>query len=147
MLSSTANYHHTQVGVMSIILLVSAAAICAALGAYTNSIAFRVTAVILLIAGMFMSSLTVTVSPDAVTYSFGGRIYSGQIAMRDIVLAEPATTSVFDGWGIRITGEGMLYNISGRQAVRVRLRTGKALRLGTDDPAGLTEAITRNIHT
>jgi hypothetical protein len=46
-----------------------------------------------------------------------------------------------EGWGIRITTRGMLYNVSGRDAVEIRLDDGRRFRLGTDDPNGLVAAL------
>ena len=41
----------------------------------------------------------------------------------------------------RVTMRGMLYNVSGRDAVEIRLDTGRRFRLGTDDPDGLVAAL------
>lgn len=59
----------------------------------------------------------------------------------DIVAVEPARSRPLEGWGIRITGEGMLYNSHGLQAVRVTQRNGRRLRLGTQDPQRLIQAL------
>lgn len=50
-----------------------------------------------------------------------------------------------EGWGIHFTPEGMLYNITGDKAVRIHLRSGKSLRIGTDEPVRLAEAIGHHI--
>ena len=39
----------------------------------------------------------------------------------------------------------MLYNITGDKAVRIHLRSGKSLRIGTDEPVRLAEAIGHHI--
>jgi hypothetical protein len=45
------------------------------------------------------------------------------------------------GWGIRITPDGLLYNVSGTRAVEITLTDGSKLRLGTDEPEALCQAI------
>ncbi|GAI51787.1 unnamed protein product [marine sediment metagenome] len=49
------------------------------------------------------------------------------------------------GWGIRLTPHGVLYNVSGFDAVEIKLRTGKKFRIGTDVPQELEEAIRQAI--
>lgn len=59
----------------------------------------------------------------------------------DIAAVEAASSRPLEGWGIRITGEGMLYNSHGLQAVRITLRNGRRLRLGTQEPQRLIQAL------
>lgn len=64
-----------------------------------------------------------------------------RVDLDDIVAVEPARSSWVEGWGIRTTGEGMLYNSSGTRAVRLVLRDGRRLRLGTRDPQRLAQLL------
>ena len=43
--------------------------------------------------------------------------------------------------GIRWWGHGWLYNVSGFKAVEIELASGKRLRIGTDEPERLAQAI------
>ena len=45
------------------------------------------------------------------------------------------------GWGAHWTPAGWLYNVSGRDAVRLELRAERPVIIGTGDVAGLTQAI------
>ena len=54
---------------------------------------------------------------------------------------EPARSRWVEGWGIRFTGEGMLYNSSGTHAVRLTLRDGRRLRLGSQHPHRLAQVL------
>jgi hypothetical protein len=47
----------------------------------------------------------------------------------------------YAGWGIRWTGDGWLYNVSGLRAVELRTRHGKRYLIGTDRPEELEAAI------
>lgn len=64
-----------------------------------------------------------------------------RVDLDDIVAVEPARSSWIEGWGIRTTGEGMLYNSFGTRAVRLTLRDGRRLRLGTRDPQRLAQLL------
>ena len=45
------------------------------------------------------------------------------------------------GWGTRLTPHGWLYNVSGFDAVEVEFKTGKKVRIGTDESQTLDAAI------
>jgi hypothetical protein len=45
------------------------------------------------------------------------------------------------GWSIRLTPHGWLYSVSGLAAVELTLQDGKRLRIGTDEPERLCQAI------
>ncbi len=47
----------------------------------------------------------------------------------------------YHGWGIRKILGGWLYNVSGFDAVELRLKHGGRYRIGTDQPAELLAAI------
>jgi hypothetical protein len=47
-------------------------------------------------------------------------------------------------WGVRLTANGWLYAVGGRDAVRVGLGNGRALFVGTDEPERLVDAIESN---
>ena len=89
------------------------------------------------------SWLTVRVDDAWVVVRFGIGLYRRTIAVADIVHAAPATTRWYEGWGIRITRDGMLYNIGGFGAVRLTLANGRTLRIGSDEPERLLSAIRR----
>ena len=48
------------------------------------------------------------------------------------------------GFGIRIAAGFRLYNVSGLDAVELKLKSGGIRRIGTDDPQGLAAALTRS---
>jgi hypothetical protein len=47
----------------------------------------------------------------------------------------------WNGFGIRMTTGFRLYNVSGLDAVELRLRSNETRRIGTDDPQGLAAAL------
>lgn len=71
------------------------------------------------------------------------RAFRTRIAYDEIVSVAVGRSALIDGWGIhRIPGRGWTWNIHGFSAVELRLRGGKRLRIGTDDPAGLAAFLT-----
>jgi len=90
-------------------------------------------------------SLTVEVSVSELVFWFGPGLIRKRIPLDEIASAEPARTTFWQGWGIHWTSRGWLYNISGFGAVHVRLWTGKALLVGTDEPEALADAIREGI--
>jgi hypothetical protein len=89
-----------------------------------------------------MGSLTVEVGGGELRWRFGWLGWpGGHVALADIARVEPCRTKWHEGWGIRITPNGMLYNISGLDALQVTRRDGKRFRLGSADVAGLMRVL------
>lgn len=93
---------------------------------------------LLLVLGRF----TVAVGEAQVAWHFGflGRP-RWQLPLADITAVDITTSSGWEGWGIRSTKTGMLYNASGLGAVRLTLRDGRSLRLGSPEPERLAGCI------
>ena len=92
---------------------------------------------------VLLGALTISVDASHLRWHFGLIGYpSWKIALSDIASVEASTTSMMEGYGIKFTSKGMLYNASGKTAVLVVLRNGKTLRLGTQDPQRLLSYIT-----
>jgi hypothetical protein len=47
----------------------------------------------------------------------------------------------YGGWGIRLGAHGMAYNVSGNRGVRLRLKGGEQLLLGSQRPEELAAAL------
>ena len=63
------------------------------------------------------------------------------VGATEIVGAEPVRNEWHYGWGIRFTAFGWLFNVSGLDAVELALDSGKRVRIGTDEPRRLAEAV------
>ena len=144
------HYDHTQPAhVIRIAMLVSLAAILitAALVPETEDAAWlrnvvtgSLAAVFVIIAALFWS-LTITVTGEHLAWHFGIGLIRKSVPVAEIESCEPTPTSFWNGWGIHWSPSGWVYNISGYGAVEVRLKSGKAFRLGTDEPEALADAI------
>lgn len=87
------------------------------------------------------SRLTTRVDEVAleVTFTFGWP--SKRIDRRDIVSHEIVRNPFWYGFGVRYIGRGWMWNVWGLDAVELQLTSGKRFRIGTDDAAGLDEAL------
>ncbi len=72
---------------------------------------------------------------------FGIGLIRKEIPLADVVRADLVRTRVMWGYGIHWTPSGWLYNVAGRHAVRLEVRGGKAVMIGTDEPEALKAAV------
>jgi hypothetical protein len=91
---------------------------------------------------LVMGHFTVEVGEGRIEWRFGALGWPRwDAALEQIIGVEVTTSSAFEGWGINRTKTGMLYNAHGQQAVRLHLRDGRTLRLGSDEPERLAAFI------
>lgn len=86
-------------------------------------------------------SLTVVVDDRQLMWRFGPGLVRGSLARSEILRAEPVKTTWLQGWGIHYTRHGWLYNVAGFDAVALKLRDGRRLAVGTDEPDRLLAAL------
>jgi len=138
-------YEHTQRG-MLIIGAVSAAILLILTISIVMGFVWIVGMVVAILAFMLaiMSTLTISVGSDRLRIRFGPvGLVRKEWLLSEIVSVRAVTNSWYYGWGIRWTPHGPLYNVSGFLAVEVHLASGKAFRIGTDEPDALKAAIER----
>jgi hypothetical protein len=104
--------------------------------------------VVPVVLAMALGRLVTEVHGDRLVWRFGWLPWPRwQVELDDIVAVETARTRWIEGWGLRFTGEGMLYNASGTQAVRLTLRNGRRLRLGSQKSQHLVQVLQRRIQS
>ncbi len=84
--------------------------------------------------GIVFSSLTVTIDDTHITAAFAPGWPRLSVPLTDIAEVRSVRNPWYYGWGIRLTPQGTLYNVSGLDAVEIRTKKGKAFRIGTDEP-------------
>jgi len=138
-------YEHTQRGTVILAALLIGAAICAALATLAPAPPFVVPMVfgVFVVCAYMFSSLTIQITGRTLCWYFGPGLFRKKILLSDIRGAEVARTRLIHGWGIHRTTRGWLYNVSGFDAVAVRLDAGQEILLGTDEPERLRAAILR----
>lgn len=90
---------------------------------------------------ILFSTLTVEVDEQELRFYFGPGFWRKRILLHDIEHVEVVRNKVYYGWGIRYTFHGWLYNVSGLDAVELRVSGQGTLRIGTDEPDTLKRAL------
>jgi hypothetical protein len=143
------HYHHTQPGTLMLTVLSLVALLTGLLGigilatlssGHLPWLQFVPFALCCGLAWLF-SSLTVEVSGTEIRWYFGPGLWDYRIALSDIEGVRIVRNTWLNGFGIRMGPGRRLYNVSGLDAVELRLKTGDIRRIGTDDPHGLTAAL------
>jgi hypothetical protein len=86
-------------------------------------------------------SLTVTLDGEALRCHFGPGLIRRTIPLREIRDIRPIRIPWMYGWGIRLTPQGWMFNVSGLDAVKLTLAGGKHFLIGTNEPEVLARAV------
>jgi len=136
------NYHHTQIGYLTIIalaiILLFSALLMAVAGIHWIAI---VVLAILAICLVLFATLTVVIEGDILEIRFGPGIIRKKFLLKEIESCQVVRNPWYYGWGIRLTPHGWLYNVSGFYAVEIKMKAGKKYRIGSDVPNELEQAI------
>ena len=135
-------YEHTQVGYLVITAMTATLILIGIVlaNAGMNWIAIAVS-IIIGVALLLFSSLTVVIWEDELEIRFGPGLIRKKFKLRDIESYQVIKNPWYYGWGIHLTPHGWLYNVSGFYAVEIKLKTGTKYRIGTDAPHELEKAI------
>ncbi|HEV3394156.1 MAG TPA: hypothetical protein VG103_11690 [Chthoniobacterales bacterium] len=87
--------------------------------------------------------LTIKIDDHVLRISFGVGAIRKEVQLTAIDTYEPVRIRWWYGWGIHLTPYGWLYNVSGWDAVAIKLRNGKKFAIGTEESQALVEAIRR----
>jgi len=91
---------------------------------------------------LFMSSPTVSVDQDYVRMRFGPSVWMKKFRLEQITGCRPVKDDWINGWGIHYIGKHCwLYNIAGLDAVEITFKSGKKVRIGTDESEKLAQII------
>lgn len=137
-------YHHTQSGTGT--RLATLAGLVAAVGVWLwappHPALWLLVAVALL--GVYtFSSMTVQVGEGELSFWFGPGWIRRSFPLPTIRSWTAVRNPWWYGWGIHRTPRGWLYNVGGLDAVELELTDGRRLRVGSDEPELLCEAISR----
>jgi hypothetical protein len=135
-------YRHTQFG-SAIVLSCGVIGLTMLLAAAfsTHRTPFPWVGVAVLLLGALFSALTITIEDGLLRASFGPGLIQKKVNLAEIASVRPIPVRWWYGWGIRLTPDGWLYNVSGWKAVEITLRDGRRFCLGTDEPEDLRKAI------
>ncbi len=96
---------------------------------------------------LFFYGMTVIVDEKQIIIKFGIGFYSRKIDLSSIKSVESITYPSYYGYGIRLIHNGILYNVSGKYAVRLTFKNSKrVILIGTNDWENLKAVIEENIN-
>jgi len=151
------NYKHTQFSYL--MLVVSLAVFFLFAWLYMTASAepvstdsgpnFAITSIMALILFILASFVTLQVIIDGeyLRIKFGFGIFQKKFSLNDIMSVKTVKNHWYYGWGIRIWfwPKMWIYNVSGFDAVEIKLKNGKTYRIGTDEPQKLEQTILHSI--
>ncbi len=136
------SYRHTQVGYLMIVVLGAGIFGLATSVAWSNRpLVLLLPIAILGVCLLLFPTLTAVVGEARLRCFFGAGLIRREIPVSDIVEVSVVRNPWIYGWGLRLIPGGWLWNVSGFDAVELRLNNGKLFRIGTDEPEALREAI------
>ena len=135
-------YRHTQFGTVNVVITVAVIPLVI-LPLWLTGLAIiaLLSLGVLLVILVLFSSLTVEIDAEHLRIHFGIGLIRERFPLDQIETCLPVRNSWLHGWGIRLTSHGWLYNVSGLDAVELKMKNGKACRIGTDEPEALTAVL------
>ena len=143
-------YEHTQAGWPMRIAFVAASVMLIVLAVVPELSQDPAPPLVLLAGAVFSAvigwtwgALTVRIQDDQLHVRFGLGWPRKTLPLTEIAAVEVTRTTFLEGWGLRRTRRGWLYNVSGFDAVLLRLTNGRSMMVGTDEPRRLKTVIER----
>ena len=137
-------YRSTQQGTLIFILLLIPIAIGIVTEAWVGLPPFVwVVVAVLALAAIVFRSLTIEIDTDELRCYFGRGLIRRRFPLSEVPSAEVVRNKWYYGWGIKRIPNGWMFNVSGLDAVELRLSNGKQFRIGTDRPHEVVEEIER----
>ena len=135
-------YRHTQFGTVIVITTVAIIplAVLPAWLAGTATVAWLILGSLVVLLTLFFS-LAVEINAEHLRIHFGIGLIRKRFPLDQIDTCRPVRNSWIYGWGIHLTPRGWLYNVSGQEAVELKMKSGKTCRIGTDEPEVLIAAL------
>lgn len=137
-------YKHRQWGTVTLVGMIILAATILAIHDATQifpSAAIGVLFGILTITAIVFSSMTIEVNESEVSWFFGPGIFKKRLLLEEIGHCSKVKNPIWMGFGIHAFGTGWIYNVSGLLGIEIELKSGSFIRLGTNQPNYLLQAI------
>jgi CTP:phosphocholine cytidylyltransferase-like protein len=142
-------YKHTQIGnlvIATLVLLILYFGFILTQAGFDQTILIIMALILLLLASF--STLTVEIDNQNLKIKFGYGIFKKSFILSKIVSVKSVRNHWYYGWGIRywFWPKMRIFNISGFDAVEIKMVDNKIYRIGTDEPKKLEQVILENIN-
>ncbi len=138
-------YHHTQRGFLIVVVCLAFALLNAAIVWRSGQWSAAIILITLMAIALVFSSLTVELNGKELRWYFGPGFWTYRLPLDEIETVAAVRNHWWNGFGIRMRPGFRLYNVSGLDAVELRLKSGDVRRIGTDDPQGLSAALNSRV--
>lgn len=142
------HYKHTQIGKLMITIMIIMG--CYFVYLFTQfglDLVFGLVSALVVFLLASFSSLTAEVNNKNVRIKFGYGLYRKKFLLDQIESAKTVRNHWYYGWGIRywMRQKMWIFNVSGFDAVELRMKDGNIYRIGTDEPEELEQVINQGI--
>ena len=96
---------------------------------------------VLALGALLFPTLTTQVDDETFRVAFGMGLVRTSVALAEVISIDRVIVRVWWGWGLHWTPGGWLYNIGGRDAVKVTVRRDRGVIVGSDDADRLFDAL------
>ncbi|MDO8343521.1 MAG: helix-turn-helix transcriptional regulator [Cellvibrio sp.] len=96
---------------------------------------------VLTLVAIAFSSMTIEVNESEISWYFGPGLFKKSLPLEEVGRCQKVKNPIWMGFGIHAYGTGWIYNVSGLFGVEIELKGGSFIRLGTDQPNYLIQAI------
>lgn len=140
-------YEHTQTGYLFLFILLVLTIFYGfmyILVEYNLMVLSIIFPFLLLIASF--STLKVSIDEKHIKLKFGYGIFRKKFTLKEIISVRTVRNKWYYGWGIRfILPNTWIFNVSGLDAVEIKLKNNKTFRIGTDEPKKLEQTLLESI--
>ncbi len=137
-------YQHKQWGYVTLGAIPLVMMLVLALGQVLGELAAPAIGILfglLTLVGIGFSSMTIEVNESEINWYFGPGLFKKSLALEEVGSCKKVRNPLWMGFGIHAYGTGWIYNVSGLLGVEIELKGGAFIRLGTDEPNYLLQAI------
>jgi transcriptional regulator with XRE-family HTH domain len=136
-------YKHKQWGFATLIIMPLIAAVILGINDVVSLPAAGIGVLfgVLTLVAITFSSMTIEVNESEISWYFGPGLFKKSLPLEEVGQCKKVKNPLWMGIGIHAYGTGWIYNVSGLLGVEIELKGGSFIRLGSDQPNYLVQAI------